>query len=351
MQNKDKILALIEERGRITSREIASKVGVSRQYINIVVSGLVAEDKIMKLGSTRGAFYISKKYMEGHPEVLPTVFKKRYANESLEEHKVLLEIEDKLPQIKKLVENVRSIFTFAFSEMFNNAIEHSDSKSISVVVSVRDEILLFAVNDAGVGVFRNIMKKKKLASEIEAIQDLLKGKTTTMPKSHSGEGIFFTSKSSDKFVLSSFGRVLEINNPSGDIAIRDTHAVKRGTHVGFVIDTTSTRHLDDVFKKYTNIGESSDYGFDKTEIRVKLYISGGVHISRSQARRILHGLEKFKIVVFDYENVPLVGQAFADEIYRIFKEHHPDIRLENEHMSEGVRFMVERAKNEAARKK
>ena len=76
-----------------------------------------------------------------------------------------------------------------------------------------------------------------------------------------------------------------------------------------------------------------------------------MHISRSQARRILHGLEKFKIVVFDYENVPLVGQAFADEIYRIFKEHHPDIRLENEHMSEGVRFMVERAKNEAARKK
>ena len=351
MQNKDKILTLIEERGKITSREITSKVGVSRQYINLVVSSLVAEDRIVKLGSTRGAFYISRKYMEEHPEVMPTVFKKRYANESLEEHRALIEIEGKLPQIKKLAENVRSIFTFAFSEMFNNAIEHSGSRFISVVVSVRNNKLSFDVNDAGVGVFRNIMKKRKLKSEVEAIQDLLKGKTTTMPKSHSGEGIFFTSKSSDTFILSSFGKALEINNLSGDISVREIHAVKRGTHVGFAVDTTSTRHLNDVFKKYTDIGENSDYGFDKTEIRVKLFISGGVHISRSQARRILHGLEKFKVVVFDYENVPLVGQAFADEIYRVFQERHPNIRLGNENMSEGVRFMVERARNEDRKNK
>ena len=80
---------------------------------------------------------------------------------------------------------------------------------------------------------------------------------------------------------------------------------------------------------------------------MKLYITGGVHISRSQARRVLVGLEKFKVVLFDYEKVPMVGQAFADEIYRVFQELHPDIRLENENMSEGVRFMVERTKNEA----
>lgn len=43
----------------------------------------------------------------------------------------------------------------------------------------------------------------------------------------------------------------------------------------------------------------------------------------------------------------MVGQSFADEIYRVFQKLHPDIRLENENMSDGVRFMVERAKNEA----
>jgi len=261
-----------------------------------------------------------------------------------------LEIEDKLPQLKELPENVRSIFTFAFSEMFNNAIEHSRSKIISVEVTVRERVLSFIVNDAGIGVFRNIMRKRNLKSEIEAIQDLLKGKTTTLPRTHSGEGIFFTSKAGDMFTLDSFGQMLVVNNLSRDVSARATSVIKRGTRVLFTIRPDSQRHLNDVFKKYTNLDDNSDYGFDKTEVRVRLFTSGGVHVSRSQARRVLEGLDKFKVVVFDYKNVPLVGQAFADEIYRVFHERHPDIRLENEHMSEGVKFMVERSKNEARKK-
>jgi hypothetical protein len=42
-----------------------------------------------------------------------------------------------------------------------------------------------------------------LKNHLEAIQDLLKGKQTTMPKSHSGEGIFFTSKIADNLTISS----------------------------------------------------------------------------------------------------------------------------------------------------
>jgi hypothetical protein len=231
--------------------------------------------------------------------------------------------------------------------MFNNAIEHSQSKSISIEVAVRDKDLSFIVNDSGVGAFRNIMKKRNLKSEIQAIQDLLKGKTTTMPKSHSGEGIFFTSKSGDIFILDSFGYQLAINTVKSDVSIHRASLKKRGTRVIFRINTNSDRHLNDVFKKYTNLVNESDYGFDKTEIRVKLFTAGGIHVSRSQARRVLSGLEKFRIILFDYENVPMVGQAFSDEIYRVFQELHPDIRLENENMSEGVRFMVERAINEA----
>jgi len=338
---------LIEQRGRITAREITEVIDVSRQYVNLVISDFVAEDKVVKFGGTRGAFYVSKAYITEHPEIVPNTLKKRYINKSLEEHKVFLEIEDKLPQLKDLPENVRSIFTFAFSEMFNNAIEHSASKIISVEIMSRGDFLSFTVNDSGVGVFRNIMKKRNLKSEIEAIQDLLKGKTTTMPRTHSGEGIFFTSKAGDIFTLDSFGQMLVINNLTHDIAARHTSAIKRGTKVIFRIRTDSDRHLNDIFKKYTNINNNGDYGFDKTEIRVKLYTSGGVHISRSQARRILEGLEKFKVILLDFENVPLVGQAFADEIYRVFQNKHPDIIIQEENMSEGVKFMIERAKTEA----
>jgi anti-sigma regulatory factor (Ser/Thr protein kinase) len=350
MTNRDKILQIINKNGKVTSSEITTIVGVSRQYVNMVISDLIAEKQVIKFGGTRNAFYVSPEYTKKHPEVIPNVLKKIYRNNALEEHKVLLEIEEKFPRIAELPENIRSIFTFAFSEMFNNAIEHSQSKSISIEVSIHDTDLSFIVNDSGVGAFRNIMKKKNLKSEIEAIQDLLKGKTTTMPKSHSGEGIFFTSKAGDIFILDSFDYQLAVNTLKSDVSIHKMPVKNRGTRVIFRINTQSQRHLNDVFKKYTNLTDESDYGFDKTEIRVKLFTTGGIHISRSQARRVLVGLEKFKIILFDYEKVPMVGQAFADEIYRVFQELHPDIRLENENMSEGVRFMVERAKNEAKKK-
>ena len=231
--------------------------------------------------------------------------------------------------------------------MFNNAIEHSKSVRIGVEVSIPKKTLSFIIQDSGIGVFRNVMKQRGLKSELEAIQDILKGKTTTMPKSHSGEGIFFTSRAGDVFILDSFGYQLIVNNETPDVFVKTVKKIKRGTRVSFKISVASGRHLQEVFRKYTNVNDTSDYGFDKTEIRVKLYSLGGVHISRSQARRVLTGLEKFKIVVFDFDKVPTVGQAFADEVFRVFHHKYPGIALEVENMSEGVRFMVERAQNEA----
>jgi len=347
MKNKDKILQVIKQKGRVTSSDITKIIGVSRQYVHAVISHLITEKEVIKLGGTRNAFYVSTEYVQEHPDILPSTFKKKYRNISLEEHSVLMELEEKFPLISNIPENIKSIFTFAFSEMFNNAIEHSESKIISVEVSLRNNKLSFIIEDSGIGVFRNIMKKKKLRSVVEAIQDLLKGKTTTMPKSHSGEGIFFTSKASDLFILDSFGRQLSIRTLLDDVTVKQVSISKRGTRVIFEISIDSELHLNDVFKKYTNIEGGSDFGFDKTEIRVRLFTTSGVHISRSQARRILSGLEKFKIILLDFDKVPVVGQAFADEIYRVFQNAHPDILIQEENMSAGVRFMVERAKNEA----
>lgn len=348
MINKEKVLQIASKKGKITTRELSLEFGVSRQYLNQLLSELIAGKQIVKIGKTRSAFYVLPSYIEKHPSILPSTFSKRYKNKNLEEHAVLMDIEKSLLLLDNWPENIRSIFAFAFSEMLNNAIEHSGSKSINISISLQDDTLFFIVEDSGIGAFRNIKKKKKLNSEIEAIQDLLKGKTTTMPKSHSGEGIFFTSKSADVFVLDSFGYQMVVTDT--DVEAKKIATLKRGTRVIYQIHKESDKHLNDIFKKYTNLTKGSDYGFDKTEIRVQLYIAGGIHISRSQARRILANLEKFKIILLDYENVPIVGQAFVDEIYRVFQNAHPNIEIQEENMSEGVRFMVERAKNEARKK-
>ena len=189
------------------------------------------------------------------------------------------------------------------------------------------------------------MKKRKLNSEIEAIQDILKGKVTTAPKVHSGEGIFFTSKVADIFCLHSFNYQLIINNKINDIFLRKPIKSKKGTSVNFSINISSKRSLGDVFKRYSNLDNDNEYGFDKTEIKVKLYTTGSIHISRSQARRILSGLEKFRLIIFDFDKVPMIGQAFADEIFRVFKNKYPDIKIDPINTNEAVKFMIERVRN------
>ncbi|PJE64882.1 MAG: histidine kinase [Candidatus Ryanbacteria bacterium CG10_big_fil_rev_8_21_14_0_10_43_42] len=347
MLTKAKIIQEVKEKGTVKSSDFIDRFNVSRQYVSKLLSSLVDENVLIKIGSTRLAFYTTEEFLQKNPKFAPNSYSKILTNKNLEEHRIFNDMEKQFIPVLKISENVKSIFEYAFSEMLNNAIEHSTSKKIKIFVSLNNEILTCIVDDFGVGAFRNIMQKKHLDSEIEAIQDLLKGKTTTAPKLHSGEGIFFTSKVGDEFILDSYGYQFIANNIIKDIFIKKVKGQKQGTKVTFRININDRHHLNDVFKKYTNIGEDSDYGFDKTEIRVRLYIMGGVHISRSQARRVLSGLDKFKVIVMDYEKVPTVGQAFADEIYRVFKNRKPDIEIQSIHMNESVKFMVERAQNEA----
>ena len=69
---------------------------------------------------------------------------------------------------------------------------------------------------------------------------------------------------------------------------------------------------------------------------------GTIYISRSQARRILVGLEKFESIILDFTRVPTVGQAFADEIFRVFKNKYPKKKIIAINTNEAVKFMINR---------
>jgi anti-sigma regulatory factor (Ser/Thr protein kinase) len=336
MDLKGLILSEALKAGKITSQEIAIKFGISRQYAQRILRELVQKGLLIKLGSTRAASYVLPKYAGS----VEWKFDKRFSNENLAEHEVLEYIEGRAQFRQSLSENVRSVFEYAFSEMLNNAIEHSQSQNIQINVEKNENNLQFQINDFGIGVFRNIMSDRGLKSELEAVQDLLKGKTTTQPQAHSGEGIFFTSKVADVFSLESFGYKLTVDNNADDIFFEEVKPSKRGTKVIFYITCDSERHLNDLFAEYQT--DPEEHAFDKTEVQIKLYTMGTIHISRSQARRVLAGLEKFKSIILDFDNVPNVGQAFADEIFRVFKKKHPDIQITPINMNQAVRFMIER---------
>ncbi len=334
------ILDLASKRRRFRTSDVLEALDrlVSRQYVSQVINRLVREGKLVKGGSTRGAFYALPKYA---PESFS--IRKRLKNQSLQEDAVLDALKRSVPFLSKLRENVYDIFTYAFLEMLNNAIEHSESPEIEIEMTKLGQQLGFVVRDFGVGVFRNVMRKRNLESELEAIQDLLKGKTTTQPEAHSGEGIFFVSRVADIFVLESFDRRLRVDNIVKDHFIEDVKPSRRGTRVVFFLAENSRRRLEDVFRRFQV--DPEEPAFDKSEIKVKLYTMGTAYISRSQARRLLAGLEKFRSVVLDFDQVRTVGQGFADEVFRVFRQKHPGTLVTAINMSGPVRFMVERVRD------
>jgi hypothetical protein len=119
-----------------------------------------------------------------------------------------------------------------------------------------------------------------------------------------------------------------------------------GTMVWMKLNNHTSRTTRKVFDHYTS---GDDYGFTKTVVPVKLAQYGNDKlISRSQAKRLLARVELFKTVLFDFSSVPSIGQAFADEIFRVFRLKHPEIELVSIHANSEVKRMIERAKSVTA---
>jgi hypothetical protein len=181
------------------------------------------------------------------------------------------------------------------------------------------------------------MEKHHLKSELEAIQDIFKGKQTTMPATHSGQGIFFTSKTADQFAIISGSTQVLVDTVIPDMFIRP-HRLHRGTEIRFLISLTTEKKLSAIFHEFSN----EEYEFDRTKILVHLFTMDTSFVSRSQARRLLVGLEGFKRITLDFDKVSDIGQGFADEIFRVFRSRHPEIQIMYVNVNPTVDFMIKR---------
>ena len=115
MLTKTKILEIARHKGTLATRNLVEQFGISRQYASGLIAELVAEDKLFKLGSTRKALYMLPEYAKQHQELFPLHYGKIFKNVALEEHKVFEHVERNLSVLKRLPENVKSVFTYAFS--------------------------------------------------------------------------------------------------------------------------------------------------------------------------------------------------------------------------------------------
>ena len=226
--------------------------------------------------------------------------------------------------------------------MVNNAIDHSRSNMVEIDCRRTETAITFIVRDFGIGIFNNVRTKFHLPGTLAAIQEILKGKATTAPKQHTGEGVFFTSKIGDTFIIDSFEKRLTINNLLPDIFISDRKPL-RGTRVSFSIHVSSERKIEDIYDAFT-VQSDDGLTFDKTRITVKLFQFGKNLPSRSEAKRVTMNLENFREVELDFSDVQTIGQAFADEIFRVWHNRHRDVKLIATNANENVTFMVRRAR-------
>ncbi len=344
MRTKDFILNKAKEKGEIRSSHVVRGLGITRQTAAQHFRELVAEKKLVKLGTTLDARYVPF----GSPQVekiAPAIFFKITSRlRGLDEDRLFERAALKLNLQKKLSEKTFRIIQYAFTEMVNNAIDHSRAVSVTVEIHLMGGEALFKVRDKGIGAFESVRKRFHLKDHYEALEHLMKGKQTTDPKRHSGQGIFFTSKAADLFCLRSARLKWVVDNLKEDVFVEENKSCRIGTEVTFRIRCYASRNLKTIFEAFSN----EDYEFDKSKILVRLSPKQGDYVSRSEAKRLLFGLEKFKRITFDFRKVKSIGQGFADEIFRVFKTQNPSILIVPQNMGPAVKFMVGRAQKDAA---
>jgi DNA-binding Lrp family transcriptional regulator len=341
MDVRSLIIEKLQKNGNVRASEIVRDTGYSRTYVNRFFRELREEGVLTLIGKANRARYIpaTEKRVTKERKAIKNV-RKILLNKDLNEDEIFSDIRQNTGILCELAENVSVIIEYAFCEMLNNAIEHSCSDKITMKMERRSESIYFEIRDYGIGIYKNIKEKYDLDNEIDAIQDLTKGKLTTDPASHSGEGIFFTSKAGNTLVIQSSRMKLIFDNLINDIFVRNVKNTK-GTRITFSISTDSTKKLNTVFDRYSD----NHYNFSTTEVFIKLYDTKTNYLSRSQARRLLTGLEKYNTVILDFKGVSSVGQAFADEIFRVWQNKYPDITIASKNTLENVSFMINRALN------
>ena len=322
-------LEVIAAGGQRVAARLAEQFGLSRQVANGYLQAMAREGLIEAEGTTRARTYRLPMLAEAE---------RSHPREGLEEDVVWHELI--APVVAGLPENVRAIWQYASTEMINNAIDHSGAAEVRVGARRNAFDTEVVVADDGEGIFAKIQGALGLRDPRESILELAKGKLTTAPERHTGEGIFFTSRAVDRFEIESH-RLRFVHAPEGADAIVEQESDTPGTRVRLRLVNDSPRLMREVFDPFT---DGEEYSFDRTVVPLHLAQHEGERlVSRSQAKRVASRFERFKIVELDFTGIAEIGQGFADELFRVYAAAHPEIRIIPTNTAPAVDKMIRRA--------
>lgn len=325
---KHYILEKIDQDTPSISKTVADTFSINPSTIHSYINELVKDNVIVKV--KRGQYeLVNKEYS----------YLLKRENGDLDDDTYAFDICLK-EHIEGFENNVQDIWSYTFSEMINNVMDHSLADSVKITISQNFLATCVMIEDNGIGIFQKIKDYFKLSSIEDAICELFKGKLTTDTKNHSGEGIFFSSKLMDDFLIISSSKIFTTNKYDEGKILSLVLENQKGTCVFMELSNFSHKTAKEIFDAYSNV----DGGFVKTKIPLK-NIFDTSPVSRSQAKRICNRLDKFKEVIVDFDEIEWLGQGFAHQLFVVFANSHPGIILTPINMNEDVTKMYNHVKN------
>lgn len=326
------ILELIIDGKRGIAKRTAESFGISEMTVYRYLKSMQEEGIIRK--DTDGYILISERKQYDIKLSEGTISEDEVYSDCIE------------PEVSGLPKNVRSIWEYCFSEMMNNAIDHSGADNVRILVNKNYMFLSVAIIDDGIGIFRKIREYFGFDTTGEVIEELFKGKLTTDSENHSGEGIFFTSRIMDRFAAISEKTVFshdkydEWSKSLDDTLYEEADVLLHGTAIIMQLSNFTRKTSKEIFDKYADI----EGGFKKTRIPLK-NIYETYPVSRSQAKRLSHRLDTFEEVELDFYGVDEIGQGFAHELFVKYARLHPETKLVPIHTNKAIENMLRHVQN------
>ncbi|UDF37031.1 UNVERIFIED_ORG: DUF4325 domain-containing protein [Shinella sp. XGS7] len=310
---------------------VAERTGASRRAAQAALRRLVDAQWLRREGSSRRPVY--------HPGALRQVARS-YTLYGLQED--IPWQRDFAPHFE-LPRHVARMVQHGFTELLNNAIDHSGGSSATVSLRQTPSHVQLLVSDDGCGVFDKICSRFELADAQHAMLELSKGRLTSQPEAHTGRGLFFSAQLADVFDIHANNTAYQRRAWEAGGWQRGRALPRQGSSIYMAIALDTTRTLEQVMAAWSCDG--SGIAFDQTTVALALLTQAGELLeSRAQARRIAARLPQFRRATLDFAGIEDIGHAFADELFRVFARSQPALELLPQNMSPRVAAMVQHAR-------
>ena len=292
---------------------VMQRLGVSRRRATLLLHKLAAAQWLTSTGTPRKPCH--------SPGPLRQVVK-RYALQGLQED---LPWRRDFAPFFTLRPEVQRLAQHAFTELLNNAVDHSGGTAVTVSLRQTPLHLQLLVSDDGCGVFKRIEESFGLADPRLAMFELSKGKLTSQPDRHCGHGLYFSSRLADVFDVHANRAAFQYRNFGSQAWHATRPAPHTGTSIYLALALDTPRTLDAVLRAQGS--EAAAYSFQRTQVPLHLLVGGDTLASRADAKRVSSRLQHFGHAELDFAGIDHIGHGFADELFRVFRREHPGVEL------------------------